>query len=140
MLNGKVKTHYVHQMVAREWVLNPHGKRCVDHIDGDKTNNHRENLRYATHTENSRNMKIRANTSSIYKGVCMATKSGKWKVHIRLSGELKHLGYFADEREAAEAYNAAATEHFKAFARLNGFSNISTSEREAAEAALSYLR
>ncbi|MBJ7429620.1 MAG: HNH endonuclease, partial [Bacteroidia bacterium] len=30
---------------------------CVDHIDGCKTNNHHENLRWATHAENCRNQK-----------------------------------------------------------------------------------
>ena len=42
--NGKQKTHCVHVLVAREWVDNPDSKRCVDHIDGDKTNNHFDNL------------------------------------------------------------------------------------------------
>ena len=55
--NKKQKTHYIHQLVAREWVSNPEEKRCVDHIDGNRANNHHENLRYATHAENSRNMK-----------------------------------------------------------------------------------
>ena len=55
--NGKPKIHYIHKLVAREWVPNPSEKRCVDHIDGSRTNNHWENLRYATHSENSRNRK-----------------------------------------------------------------------------------
>ena len=53
--NKKQRVHYVHQLVAREWVSNPEEKRCADHSDGNKANNHFENLRYATHTENSRN-------------------------------------------------------------------------------------
>ncbi len=55
--NGEGKTHYVHKLVAHEWVLNLDSKRCADHIDGDKTSNHHDNLRWATHSENSRNMK-----------------------------------------------------------------------------------
>ena len=43
--NGVRKTHYIHKLVAREWVPNPDDKRCVDHIDGNRTNNHYENLR-----------------------------------------------------------------------------------------------
>ena len=46
---GKVKTHTIHQLVAQEWVSNPDEKRCVDHIDGCKTSNHYENLRWATY-------------------------------------------------------------------------------------------
>jgi hypothetical protein len=52
--SSKAKIHYIHQLVAREWVSNPEQKRCVDHVDGSRTNNHWENLRYATHSENSR--------------------------------------------------------------------------------------
>ncbi len=116
---GIPKTHNIHQLVAREWVLNPEGKMCVDHIDGSKTNNHYENLRWATHAENSRNTKKHIDGSSVFKGVSYQAKSKKWLVHIGINGKAKHLGLFTDEREAAEAYNAAALEHYKEFAKLN---------------------
>ena len=41
---GRIKTHTVHVLVAREWVSNPENKRCVDHIDGDKANNNLSEL------------------------------------------------------------------------------------------------
>ncbi len=59
---SKPKTHFIHQLVAHEWVINPDGKECVDHIDGSRVNNHHENLGWASHSENSRNMK---NTSTV---------------------------------------------------------------------------
>ena len=55
--NGKHKLLSVHSLVAREWVSNPENKQCVDHIDGDRTNNNYENLRYATSAEISMNRK-----------------------------------------------------------------------------------
>ena len=120
--NGKALIHYIHKLVAREWVSNPEEKRCVDHIDGVKTNNHWENLRYATHTENARNQtKTSKPTSSIYKGVSFRRGSGKWEAKIRTPGKRIHLGLFANEREAAEAYNAAAREYHKKYAKLNKF-------------------
>jgi hypothetical protein len=118
---GKGVIHYIHQLVAREWVGNPEKKRCVDHIDGSRTNNHYENLRYATHSENSRNRKNRTDVTSVYKGVSYYKPTGKWKAAINITGKDKYLGYFTSEREAAEAYNAAAVEHYKEFARLNEF-------------------
>ena len=78
------KTHNVHQLVAREWVDNPEEKRCVDHIDGNKVNNHLENLRWATHAENSRNMKKHTDGSSVYKGVCYYKPSRKWKTQSKI--------------------------------------------------------
>ena len=119
--NSQRKTLYIHQLVAREWIKNPDNKRCVDHIDGNPGNNHYENLRYATHAENSRNQKIQNNTSSIYKGVCFSKQSNKWVVHIHVNGKTQHVGCFDIEREAAAAYNVAAIEHYKEFARLNIF-------------------
>ncbi len=115
----KWKTHYIHQLVAREWVSNPEEKRCVDHIDGNRANNNWENLRYATHAENSRNRKKHANGSSVYKGVYMCNRRHKWVASIHTNEGHKHLGYYSDEREAAESYNTAAVEHFGEFAKLN---------------------
>ena len=116
---GKAKQHCIHVLVAHEWVVNPDSKRNVDHIDGCKTNNHFENLRWATHTENAQNMKIRANTSSVYKGVAFHKPNRKWRTQLTFDGKVRHIGYFETEREAAEAYNAAATEHYGVYAKLN---------------------
>ncbi len=119
---GQVKQHKIHKLVAREWVPNPDGKRCVDHMDNDRTNNNWKNLRYATYAENNQNAtKTSKQTSSIYKGVCFHTRHDKWITNIQLGRKLKHLGYFTSEREAAEAYNAAAVLYFKEFARVNKF-------------------
>ena len=117
--NKIAKTHNVHQLVAHEWVDNPEEKRCVDHIDGNKVNNHLENLRWATHAENSRNMKKHTDGSSVYNGVSLHKQSNKWVAKIQINGKPKHLGLFESEREAAEVYNAAAIEHYGEFAKLN---------------------
>ena len=118
--NGKLRTRCIHVMVAQTWVLNPEDKKCVDHIDGDRTNNHYENLRYATYFENGGNRKKQTgNSSSIYKGVSWNKKSNKWSVQIRKNGVKQHLGYFESEQEAGGAYNTAAVLYFKNYAKLN---------------------
>ncbi len=119
----KPKTHFIHQLVAQEWVDNPDGKTCVDHIDGRRTNNHHANLRCATHTENSRNQKKKKDSdgSSIYKGVSWDKKANKWRAQINIHGKVLNLGGFEHQRDAAEVYNAAAKEHFEAYAKLNEF-------------------
>ena len=119
--NGKVKIHYIHKLVAKEWVLNPEEKKCIDHRDGDRADNHFENLRYATYSENNRHRNKRANTTSMYYGVCFHKETDKWRAQIQIDGKRKHLGYFSDEKEAAEVFNTAAAEFYKEFRKINVF-------------------
>ena len=92
----------------------------VDHINGNRLDNRASNLRVCTHSQNQRNQTDRRTyTSSIYKGVSWHKGTQKWASNINVDGKMEYLGIFEDERDAAIAYNNAATLHFKEFASLN---------------------
>ena len=79
--NGKNKTYFVHRLVAAAFIPNPENKPCIDHIDGDRTNNHADNLRWVTAKENSNNY----NAPNTYKGKKI-NKGGKAVLQYDLEG------------------------------------------------------
>ena len=91
----------------------------IDHIDGNPANNRWANLRAATGSQNHRNIRAHRDASSVYLGVSWYKPYGKWKAQIMACGRNKCIGYFADEEDAARAYDAAALIHHGAFARPN---------------------
>lgn len=95
----------------------------VDHINGDKLDNRKENLRFATNSQNQANRKV-ARGASKFKGVTWQkraydTSRGYWKAQIVVNGELRYLGKYDTDLDAAKAYNDAAVRFFGEFAHLN---------------------
>ena len=93
-------------------------KQKVDHINGNRLDNRRENLRVVTDSQNHMN-RVKSWGSSKYKGV-MRSKVGKpWRAMIGRDLQSYHLGCFTDEVDAALAYDMAAIEMFGQYARPN---------------------
>lgn len=64
--------------------------------------------------------KARPNNSSKYKGVNWDKKRNKWRAQIRLNGDVKFLGRYLNEDDAARAYNQAVFDYWDG----NGFINV----------------
>jgi hypothetical protein len=110
----KGKIIFMHREILRP----PKGK-IGDHVNGNRQDNTRVNLRPCLRSENARNKSKAHGTSSRFRGVDYRRASGRWHARIRFEGKLIHLGSFTDEIEAARAYDRKAVELFGQFARLN---------------------
>lgn len=112
---GKRKQIWMH----REVNSTPEGY-ITDHINGDKLDNRRCNLRTATKSQNAANFgKRRDNKSGGYRGVQKNTNCKTFMARIRKNGIVRYLGSFKTQEDAARAYDKAAKELFGEFANLN---------------------
>jgi len=68
----------------------------IDHINVNSLDNRIENLRVLTNQQNNMNKKA--------KGYIWRKKANKWQAQIKVNGKLKHLGLFAEEEDARQAY------------------------------------
>ncbi|MDR3541439.1 MAG: HNH endonuclease [Desulfosporosinus sp.] len=91
----------------------------VDHINRNKCDNRRSNLRFATNKENARNVGLQKNSSTGVKGVNYDARINKFRARIRVDGRLIHLGHFSNLIDASGAYDRAALHYFGEFAFLN---------------------
>lgn len=96
--------------------LTPGDGHQVDHINGDKLDNRRENLRVCTNAQNNQNLHQRGP----YRGASWHAQRNRWRAYATLDGKQRHLGYFAAREDAAAAASAFRRNHmpFSSDARL----------------------
>ncbi len=68
--NGKRKRFSIHRLVGLHYIPNPDNKLEIDHIDRNRLNNSIDNLRWATHSENSINKTYQKNNKLKEKNIC----------------------------------------------------------------------
>lgn len=90
----------------------------IDHVNGDKLDNRRSNLRVCTQQQNIHNSQGRKGSSN-YKGVSWDKTRGKWKACIGINYKRIQIGRYPTELEAAIAYNQKALELHGEYAVLN---------------------
>lgn len=101
-------------------IMNPPKGMEVDHINGNKLDNRRSNLRLCTRAENAKNIGAPINNKTGYKGVWYVPRlKNKYVSAIGKDGHLRHLGCYPTPEAAAAAYNEAAKRLHGEFARLN---------------------
>jgi len=95
-------------------IMNPYSTEFVDHIDWNKLDNRKSNLRICTKTENNINIKKRKNNTSGYTGVKRSI-NGKWKSQISYNNNRMHLGTFDTLEEAVEVRSSVEKAMHKEF-------------------------
>ena len=109
------KTH--HFLLHREILGLTKGDGILgDHINLNRLDNRRENLRICNHSENSRNTPSQGGRSK-FKGVYF--RRGMWNASIKCGDKKYNLGDFYYEEDAALVYDKKARELFGEFAYLN---------------------
>jgi hypothetical protein len=105
----------IHRLVAITFLENEDDKPCIDHIDGNRQNNHIENLRFATYSENSHNAKTRKDNISGHKGIRYDEITKRWRVRITIDGTQIHLGGYVNKEDAIQARITRANQAFGVF-------------------------
>lgn len=130
---NKFKWHYVgngtaaHRVYKGEYIymhrliMNTPPGLEVDHINHNKLDNRKSNLRNCTRGENSRNTRIRSDNTLGYKGIRFEKRNTKrkWVATIWVNGVNKFLGSYERKKDAVLAYNEGARKYHGKFAYLN---------------------
>jgi hypothetical protein len=100
-INGKTKTFFMHKEI-----LKPKEGLFTDHINGDKLDNRRENLREVTRSQNSINMSFLGHKDSKtgHVGVYWHKSARMYEAVITHNKKKYHLGHYNDIEDAIDAY------------------------------------
>lgn len=107
-IGGKTYCEAMHRLIMR------YPKELVDHMNRNKLDNRKSNLRLCNNSQSSSNRKMRRDNGVGYKGVGI-TRNGKYDAHV--NG--KYLGVFSCALEAAMAYDREARKVHGEFSSLN---------------------
>ncbi len=99
----------------------------IDHINRNRLDNRKCNLRICTHSENTQNQKRK---STLFKGIYFNKSNNKWRSLIRMNGITYRLGSYIDPVDAAIAYDIAALTLYGDTACINFLFMVGYSEDE----------
>jgi hypothetical protein len=104
-------TKYIHR-----WIMSEPDSKVIDHINHDKLDNRKCNLRVCTQTENSQNKQLTDRNKSGCLGVSWSKVMNKWYARINVNGENVYLGYFTNKEDAIKVRKEAEQKYFGEFA------------------------
>lgn len=84
----------------------------IDHINNNKKDNRKCNLRIVTRSQNGMNRGVQSNNKTGVTGVTFYEPYDKWNSQIALNGKHINLGYFSDFEDAVKARKEAEERYF----------------------------
>lgn len=103
-------------VLLHRWLLGilDAGPRVLgDHVNRDRLDNQRHNLRVVTPSESSANVRGRAGSG--YRGVYPANRGGGWSARAKYRGKIHNLGTYPTPEEAAEVSAAWRRENLPGY-------------------------
>lgn len=88
----------------------------VDHINKDRLDNRKSNLRACTPQQNRMNMSIRIDNASGVSGVSWCKELKKWRAYLSIKGRQIHCGLFVNKSDAIESRLNAEIKYYGEFA------------------------
>lgn len=83
-------------------VMQAKGGQEIDHVNGDKLDNRKINLRFVNSSQNKMNRKLQSNNISGFRGVYWHAKAGKWAIEIQHNKKKHYLGLHDTKDQAIE--------------------------------------
>ncbi len=119
-INGVAKSRMLHRLIMQPDILSgapsDHIRRQVDHINGDRLDNRRSNLRWSTMSQNQANRGPTKKNTSGFKGVSWCKEKRKWAARIQVQNKMVNLGRYDEIEDAVSAYRNAAVNYFGEYA------------------------
>lgn len=114
-IGQKVTTIHLHTDLMK-----PEKDFETDHINRNKLDNRRSNLRVVTHSQNCQNRRKSSRNTSGYIGIRKKKGRTKWEVLVTVAGKHFYVGYYSNLQEAIKARDNKTKELHGKFAQLNG--------------------
>ena len=115
----------LHKFIAQRMGLVTRPGEVIDHINGNKFDARRENLRVLNYSQNNQNRSIESLPASGFRGVYKCVCGPRWAARFGVT----RIGYFETSEESAKAYD----KYIIKFVHRDGKTNFEYSETDKNE-------
>jgi len=100
------------RILLHKFLMKSEGFDYIDHINSDKLDNRKDNLRYVTGSENNYNREYSSNFENENIGIYYSKSKALWETYIGYKNKKIYLGGFKDKKDAIEARREAEIKYF----------------------------